>query len=275
MNEFLALFSEVPQWFWISAAFVYGAVIGSFLNVCIYRIPRKEEIIKTPSHCPACDARIPWYLNIPIISWILLRGKGACCGAPIGFHYPLVEFVSAALTAYLFAALGFSFQFLAAWLFTCLLLVLIVTDWQTLRLPDVITLPGVLIGLLFALYNVRIDLLEAVLGVLVGAGGFLTVALLYKALRGREGMGMGDVKLMALVGAFLGWKGTLLTVILGSAVGLVVGAFIIARSQEGAKTQLPYGTFLGIAALIVLLWGDPIIAWYAGLFAWQETAGFV
>jgi leader peptidase (prepilin peptidase)/N-methyltransferase len=272
MSEILALLFDVPRWVWLTLAFLYGAIIGSFLNVCIYRIPRGEEIIKTPSHCPACGERIPWYLNIPILSWFILRGRSACCDARLSFQYPLVELACAILTTYLFATLGLTFEFLSAWLFTCLLLILLVTDWQTMRLPDILTIPGAVLGLIFAFSNVRIDITNALLGVIVGAGGFLVVALLYRFTRGHEGMGMGDVKLMGMVGAFLGWQSTLLVVIIGSVIGLIAGGIIIARSPDGAKTRLPYGTFLGIAAIIVLLWGQPIIDWYVGLILGPEAA---
>ena len=265
-------FLSVPGWIWIAVAFVYGAIAGSFLNVCIYRIPRGEEIVRTPSHCPACGERIPWYLNIPIVSWPILRGRAACCGARFSVQYPLVELACAALTAYIFAGLGLSFEFLSAWLFACFMLVLLIIDWRTLRLPDVLTLPGAALGLLFALAGVRVEIVDALIGVAVGAGGFLAIALLYRASRGHEGMGMGDVKLMAMIGAFLGWQETLLVVLLGSLLGLAVGAVIIARSPKeagrgaGAQTKLPFGTFLAIAALVALLWGDWIIACYAGFF---------
>jgi leader peptidase (prepilin peptidase)/N-methyltransferase len=251
--------------------FVYGAVVGSFLNVCIHRIPKGIEVVRTPSHCPHCGEKIPWYLNIPILSWPILRGRTACCGERLSLQYPLIEMACALLTAYLYTALGFSFEFLSAWLFSCFLLVLLAIDWQTLRLPDILTLPGAALGLLFAAFGVRIEIVDALLGAAVGAGGFLAIALLYRATRGYEGMGMGDVKLMAMIGAFSGWRGTLLVVIIGSVIGLAYGLVATARSSEGAKTKLPFGTFLGIAALVVLLWGDLIIAWYTGLITGAGT----
>lgn len=271
MSEPFSWILEAPQWAWIALAFIYGAIIGSFLNVCIYRIPRREEIIKTPSHCPACGEKIPWYLNIPILSWLTLRGKAACCKARINVQYPLVELATASLTAYLFATIGLNFEFLSSWLFMCFILVLLVIDWQTLRLPDILTLPGAALGLIFAIAGVRIDWINSVVGMLVGAGGFLAMALLYRAARGHEGMGMGDVKLMGMVGAFLGWQAALLVVILGSALGLIIGLVLISKSSEGAKTRLPYGTFLGIAALIILLWGEPILTWYSGFLIGPEV----
>lgn len=264
--------ASVPGWIWIGLAFIYGAIIGSFLNVLIYRLPRGEEVVKTPSHCPSCGAPIPFYLNIPIISWLILRGKAVCCGARIKIHYFLIELACASLTAYLFAQFGLSFEFLSTWILSCLLLVLLVTDWQTMRLPDVLTLPGALLGLIFAAAGVRTDLIDALLGIGVGAGGFLGIALLYRATRGQEGMGMGDVKLMAMVGAFLGWHATLLVVVLGSILGLVAGIVFIVFSGGGAKTKIPFGSFLCVAALLVMLWGGPILGWYAGLLSAGNTS---
>ena len=258
-------FADTPQWFWIAWAFIYGAAIGSFLNVCIYRIPKGLEVVRTPSHCPLCETRIPWYHNIPIVSWLVLRGRSACCGKPIGLRYPLVELASASLTAWLFATLGFSFEFLSAWLLTSILLILIVIDWRELRLPNVLTLPGFAIGVVFAAFSVRVDIVDALIGAAVGAGSLLAVAWYFRLRRGIEGMGMGDVKLMAMIGVFLGWRPTIMVIILGSLLGIVYFVIFAARSAEGAATKLPFGTFLGIVAIVMLLWGDTLLTAYATL----------
>ena len=257
--------ASVPQQVWVALAFLYGAIVGSFLNVCIYRIPKGIEVVRTPSHCPSCGQRIPWFRNIPILSWLILRGRAACCGARISFRYLLIELAGASITAYLFATLGLSLELLAAWIFSSFLLVLAATDWETWRLPNILTLPGIILGLAFAFAGVRLGLVDAALGVLAGGGGFLAIALFYRLVRKQEGMGMGDVKLMGMIGAFLGWLKTLLVAFLGSLLALAFSIFIIARSSSGGKTKLRHGTFICVAALIALLWGDEIIAWYVGL----------
>ncbi len=260
-------FTEMPQWFWLAFAFIYGAAVGSFLNVCIHRIPRGEEIVRTPSHCPSCGERIAWYQNIPLLSWLLLRGKAACCGAHISFRYFLVELASAGLTTYIFFIYGLSLEFLAVWVFTCFMIVLAGTDWVAWRLPDLLTIPAAVLGLAFAAFGVRISILESILGLLVGAGSFLAIFLFYRFARGIEGMGGGDVKLMGMVGAYLGWLHTLLVAFLGSLLAIVFSVVAISRSGKGGKTEIRHGTYLCIAAIFIILWGDAILHWYVGLFA--------
>ena len=265
-------FLDVPVWIRAALAFIFGAIIGSFLNVCIHRIPKEQEIVRTPSHCPHCGARIPWYLNIPIISWIGLRGRAACCGERIAFRYPLIELAAAAVTSYLFLQLGFSLELLAAWLFACILIVLLAIDWEELRLPNVLTLPGIALGLVFAAFGVRIELVDGIIGALAGAGSLLLVALYFQWRRGREMMGMGDVKLMAMIGLFLGWRHTILVIIFGSVVGIVYFVIFAARGPEGTKTRLPFGSFLCLAALLDLLWGGPIMAAYISIITPLQEA---
>ena len=258
-------FSDVPQWFWIAWTFIYGAAIGRFLNVCIYRIPKGIDVVRTPSHCPHCEERIPWYHNIPIVSWLVLRGRSSCCGQPIGLRYPLVELASASITAWLFAVHGLSIEFLSAWLLTCILLILIVIDWRELRLPNVLTIPGFALGVAFAAFGVRLDIVDALIGAAVGAGSLLAVAWYFRLRRGIEGMGMGDVKLMAMVGAFLGWRATIMVIILGSLLGIVYFVIFAARSSEGTDTKLPFGTFLGTVSIVMLLWGDTLLGAYGAM----------
>ena len=266
MNGYFSYLAAVPQWIWITVMFIYGAIVGSFLNVVIHRVPRDEEIVRTPSHCPHCGEGIKWYLNVPIASWLFLGGKAACCKARLKFRYPLVELIVASLTAYEFHRFGLTLEFLSAWLFTCLLIALIFIDWEHMRLPNILTLPGTVIGLLFALGGVGPDIVDALIGVVVGAGGFFGIMALYKLARGVEGMGMGDVKLMAMIGAFLGWQLTLLVVIFGSLLGLFYGVYAMLKSGRGGQTAIPFGVFLGIAAIVVLLWGQPLLEWYINLY---------
>ena len=154
MEGFLEIFETVPQWFWIGLSFFYGAIVGSFLNVCIYRIPRDEEVVKTPSHCVHCKAQIPWYLNIPIFSWLVLMGKTKCCGKPLNIRYPFVELLSASFTTFFALKYGFSLELLWACLFTWLMIILIMIDAEHMLLPNIITLPAIVIGLIFSLLGV-------------------------------------------------------------------------------------------------------------------------
>jgi leader peptidase (prepilin peptidase)/N-methyltransferase len=268
MDFYWKLIGETPQWFWLGVMLIYGAIIGSFLNVCIYRIPRGQDIVSRPSFCPECDERIPWYLNIPIVSWFILLGKTRCCGKHLKFRYPLVESSTAILTTVLYHQYGLSFLFLGSWLFTCMTIVLIFIDWEHMRLPNVLTIPGIVLGLGFALFGEgRVTIVESVLGAVVGAGGMLIVYYFYKIVRGIEGMGMGDVKLMAMIGAFLGWRMTFPVVIIGAFLALVYGVVVMVRTGAGGKTAIPFGVFLGIAAIAMMFWGDALMDWYMGFFA--------
>jgi leader peptidase (prepilin peptidase)/N-methyltransferase len=266
LETYLKSLALVPSVVWNIMFFVYGALIGSFLNVVIHRIPRNEEIIRTPSHCGNCGAAIPWYLNIPILSWFMLGGKTFCCKERFSFRYPLVELLFAMLSSYLFIKLGFSVEFFAGWIFSAMIISLIMIDWEHMRLPNVITLPGAALGLLFALLPGNVTIWDALIGLAIGAGGFLALATFYKSVRNLEALGMGDVKLMAMVGAFLGWRPTLLVVFMGSFLGLGYGVFLMIKNRTGGKTKLPFGVFLGLAALITLLWGDLIVNWYLSFY---------
>jgi leader peptidase (prepilin peptidase)/N-methyltransferase len=291
--------------------FLFGLVIGSFLNVCIVRLPEDESIVKPGSRCPSCKKPIQPYDNIPVVSWVLLRGRCRHCKERISAWYPAVELLTALIFVWCYRAFGVSVESLKWVFFACLVVVLTVTDLRTRLLPDAVTWTGFGIGLAFSaasrpqdgiaagLYYRLLHRLPhaAVMGVtdaLVGAafgGVFLLLAgWLYKMWRGREGMGLGDVKMMAMVGTFLGLRDTFLTILLGTILGSVIGLGVILMLYAGgwkrevakraarrglggvnalrwvlaSQYQLPFGSFLGVAAILVAFLGPPIFGWWLG-----------
>ncbi len=249
----------------LATAFLFGTLFGSFLNAAIYRVPLGISILR-PSCCPACGARIRWRHNLPVIGWLALRGRCADCGARISPRYPAVEFLGGLLLAGAVARWGLSVSAASATVFCYLMLVLAMIDIDHRILPNVLTLPGAVVGVAFALFDPRVHWLDALLGALLGGGLLYGVAWAYLRARGREGMGMGDIKMMFTVGAFLGWQGALGTIFLGSLLGSVVGVAVIKLSRKGWEYALPFGTFLAAAAVIVEFWGGEIFGWYWSTF---------
>ncbi len=292
----------------IAAFFLFGLVFGSFLNVCVYRLPRELSVVSPRSFCPACSAPIAAYDNIPVLSWIILRGKCRNCQARISPRYALVELLTGVFFGFSYLAAATPAGAIKLSTLSFLLIGLIFTDAETQLLPDLLTKPGIALGLLFSLLvplrdfslpaisNWRlVSLVNSLAGALLGSAFILGVALLYEAVRGVEGMGRGDVKLMALIGAFLGARQTLLVLLLGALVGSVFGVLLIllvwrkrlarrrkrmpseAPSQARSRAwhsaaviyrrfPIPFGVFLGVAALFTAFWGDAVLNWYAGLF---------
>ena len=254
-----------PDAFAMLALALFGLVIGSFLNVCIHRLPQRKSIVSPPSQCPHCGYVLRWYDNIPVLSYALLRGRCRGCQARISPRYPIVELI----TMLVFVAHGFVFgldiMLVPRLLFACALIVLFAIDLEHHLLLDVITLPGIVVGLLFSLL-LPPGILSAIIGVLVGGGVLWLIGEAYYRYAGEEGMGGGDVKMLAMIGAFLGWKLAVLTLVFSSLAGSLVGLIVIASRRGGMKYALPYGTFLAIGALVASLFGDPIVAWYTGLY---------
>jgi leader peptidase (prepilin peptidase)/N-methyltransferase len=250
-----------------TTAFLLGLVVGSFANVCIHRLPRGESIVSPPSRCPACGTRIQAHDNLPVIGWLLLRGRCRACHAPISWRYPAVE----AVNGLLWLALAFwhgpaprSFVEMAL---VSALLVLSLIDLDHKILPDVITLPGLAIGLTASfLPDSPVTPLAAVLAAAGGWLAFAAVAKAYQKTRGVEGLGQGDWKLAALLGAFLGWQKLLLTVLIASLAGTVVGLLAIALRGRDMRYALPLGSFLGAAGVLAVFLGDALLVWYRGLF---------
>jgi leader peptidase (prepilin peptidase)/N-methyltransferase len=243
---------------------IFGVAVGSFLNVCIHRLPIRESLAFPASHCPNCSAPIKPYDNIPLLSYLVLRGRCRACGASISVQYPIVEFATGAvfLAAFLLFDSPILYQRL---LFACAMIVLFVIDLEHRILPDVITLPGIALGFLFSFFMPP-GWRESLIGLIVGGGSLWLMGEAYFRLRGEEGMGFGDVKMLAMIGAFLGWKLMLLTLIMGSFLGSAIGIAMIALKRGDMKYALPFGTFLAVGALVASVLGDRIVNWYGGFY---------
>ena len=245
---------------------VFGLAWGSFLNVVIYRLPLGMSLVKPASSCPQCKRKIPFYDNIPFFSYLLLRGKCRKCGAKIPLSYFLVEILTPLSFLLVYQKHSLSFFFVASCLFASAMIVLGFIDFYHQILPDEITLPGIVLALVYAPFRSDLNLTQALIGAVVGAGFLLFIYGAYFLLRKKEGLGMGDVTMMLLIGAYLGWKLTFFTLILASFVGAIVGVFFIFFRKKDFQYALPFGTFLAPAAYFALLWGEPIIQAYLSLF---------
>jgi len=248
-------------------AFVCGAAIGSFLNVCIHRLPRHESVVWPGSHCPACNHPIAFYDNIPLLSYLWLKGRCRACRVRIPLRYPIVESANGTGYALILWQFGPGAPALVYAVLFSALLVITYIDLSHQIIPNVITLPGITLGLLCAATILPVGLLDSVLGALLGYGIPWGLANAYLLLRGRQGMGLGDAKLLAMIGAFLGWKPMLLTVMVGSAVGSVVGLVLIALKRVQRDQYLPFGPFLALGAIVSLFFHHAVLSWYLGLLA--------
>jgi len=258
-------------WFFPITVFGLGAIIGSFLNVVIHRYPREESVVFPPSRCPHCHAQIRPWDNVPILAWLWLRGRCRDCKGPIDARYPLVELANALFYLAVYQRTGVSVAFLPVAALVSMTIVLIYIDLDIQILPDVIDLPGVAIGLAIGALHLGAvvpelmlskTLLESVTGAVAGAGVLLIISLSYKLIRKVEGMGLGDVKMMAMLGAVLGWEPLFPLLVLASVAGALVGIIVASKSAEGLKVALPFGVFLGIAFLVVLLFGNDLWEFY-------------
>lgn len=248
---------------WLSVfAFIFGAVIGSFLNVCIGRLPKAESVVSPPSHCPLCNYQIRWYDNIPLVSYLLLGGKCRSCRARISIQYPLVELLNGLLALALFLRLGPSLTFGALFLFCSALVVITFIDIEHQIIPDEISLSGIVIGFVFSFFLPWQTWLNSLLGILLGGGSLLLVAYCYHWLTGKEGMGGGDIKLLAMMGAFLGWKSIPFIIFASSVVGSVVGVTLMLIQKKDSKLAIPFGPYLAFGAVLYIFYGRQIIHWY-------------
>ena len=238
---------------------VLGAIVGSFLNVCIYRIPPGKSIVFPASHCPACEHPIKFYDNIPIISYIILRGKCRNCGEKISPIYPAIELLTAVMSLLLFRKYGLSFEYLFSFLFTCALIVITFIDLKHRIIPDVITLPGIPLFALAAIFFMDITLKSSLIGILAGGGCLYLVAFVYQLLTKREGMGGGDIKLLAMLGGFLGWQSLWFIIMASSLIGAVAGISAMICKGKDTKYAVPFGPFLSIAAVAYIFWGNMVM----------------
>ncbi len=255
------------QWglFGAVAAFLFGAVIGSFLNVLVHRLPRGESIASPGSHCPACGAPVRPRDNVPVVSWILLGGRCRDCRAPIPVRYPAIELVNASLWVLVFLHARDWPEFASGALLTSACLALLAIDAEFQLLPDWITLPTLAAGLALSFVSSTRTPLAAALGAALGGGGLWLVALLYRQITGQEGMGLGDVKMLAMIGAFLGPAGVLVTLLLSSVSGSMVGLSLIAARRGDRRMRLPFGVFLAVGAVAAFFFADVLVAGYRRL----------
>jgi leader peptidase (prepilin peptidase)/N-methyltransferase len=241
-----------------------GLAIGSFLNVCIHRLPRGQSLVWPASRCPGCQTPLKLYDNIPVLGYLWLRGRCRSCRMPISLKYPVIEIVTGAvfLGSYLMFPPPLLFQRLV---FSCAMIVLFVIDLEHRILPDLITLPGIIAGFLFSFFMPP-GWVDSLIGLVLGGGSLWLLGEVYFRLRHEEGMGFGDVKMLAMIGAFLGWKLMLLTLVLSSFVGSAVGIVMIASKRGSLKYALPFGTFLALAAIVAGAAGEELVNWYAGFY---------
>jgi len=243
-------------------AFILGACIGSFLNVCIARLPSGESIVSPGSKCPACQSGIRFYDNIPILSYLWLRGRCRQCGQPISLRYPLVEILTAAMAALIVLKFGLAIDTLIYFVLTAALIVIIYIDLDHQLIPDVISLPGVPVGFAAAFFLDALTWIDSLIGILVGGGILFAIAGGYYLLTGKEGMGGGDIKLLAMIGAFLGWQGVCFTIFVASLTGTLAGLLVMGIAGKNLKFAVPFGPFLSIGAIAYLFFGPQVIAWY-------------
>jgi leader peptidase (prepilin peptidase)/N-methyltransferase len=248
-------------------AFALGAIVGSFLNVVIHRYPRGESIVFPGSHCPHCNAAIRWYDNLPILSYLILRARCRACHAPIAARYVLVELANALFYLAIFLRTGPTIVFVLVAPIVSMIIALIYIDADIQILPDVIDIPGIAIGIAIGALGagavtpdlmLSATLIDSIAGAFLGASVLLTIALTYRLVRKVEGMGLGDVKMMAMLGGVVGWEPLFGLLVLASVAGAIVGGFVAWRSGAGMQAALPFGVFLGLAALAIVFFGPTL-----------------
>ncbi|MEM5787607.1 MAG: A24 family peptidase [Syntrophobacteraceae bacterium] len=242
--------------------FVFGCCLGSFYNVVIHRLPQKLSLVHPRSRCPSCGNFIAAYDNIPLASYILLGGKCRQCRIPISLRYPIVEALAGLFALLLFRRYGFHPQFGIEFIFISLLLIIAMIDLDTFLIPDVLSLPGIVLGFASSFFSTRLTWSDSLLGIFLGGGLLYLIAAGYAFIRRKEGMGGGDIKLLGMIGAFLGWPGVLFTVLFSSISGLIVAVPLLLRKDKGLGSEIPYGPFLAFGAVCYIFWGQLIFQWY-------------
>ena len=243
-------------------AFIFGLIIGSFLNVCIHRIPRSESIFFPPSHCPRCSTRITWKDNVPVWSFLFLRGRCRVCGEKISLRYPLVELITAFLSLALFLTTSGRGEYIIYFVFVASLIAVAFIDLEHRIIPNRISIPGIPLGFLASFFLPRITWQDSLLGILFGGGIIYLVIVAYYLFTRREGMGGGDLKLLAMIGAFLGWQGAIFSLVAGALAGSILGIALMLAKGWGRRAQIPFGPFLSLGAAGFLLGGERLVDWY-------------
>ena len=244
--------------------FILGLIVGSFSNVCIYRIPRNESIIYPASHCPKCHSNILPKDNIPLLSYILLKGRCRNCKTKISIQYPMVEFLSGLIYLIIYLVYGLSVQTLIYILLSSALIIIAFIDLNQQIVPDVISLPGIVIGFILSFFVSYISFINSALGIVVGGGIILIIGLAGSLIFKKEAMGGGDVKLAAMIGAFLGWRCIIISLFLGFFLGALTGIILIMTKIKKREDAIPFGPFIVLGSFITLLWGEKILSWYLG-----------
>lgn len=238
---------------------IFGAIVGSFLNVCIYRLPRDKSIIVPNSYCPDCKKPIKFYDNIPILSYIILCGRCRHCNAKISIRYPIVEFITALLFLFLFKTNGLSIEFFVMIFFVSLLVVISFIDLEFQIIPDVLSIGGLIIGLILSFFRQNFGFFDALFGVVLGGGVLFAIAFGYQLIRKIEGMGGGDIKLIGMIGAYYGIKGVIFTIITGSLFGIIVGIPAMLIKGKDSKYAIPFGPFLSLGAVMYIFYGKILV----------------
>jgi leader peptidase (prepilin peptidase)/N-methyltransferase len=259
------MIDTLPPLLGLVLAGAFGAIVGSFLNVCIHRLPLGASIVWPSSACPHCKRELSWYENIPVASYLVLRARCRTCKAPISVRYPFVEALTCAMFVGAWWYYGPGPLLASRLVLGCALIVLFAIDLEHHLLPNAITLPGIVVGFAFSLVT-EPGWIASLIGVVAGGGVLYLVAVAYYRIRHEEGLGMGDPKMLAMIGAFLGWKLMLLTLLAASLIGSVVGLALIVAGRGSMKYALPFGCFLAVGALLSAAVGQPILDWYLGFF---------
>jgi leader peptidase (prepilin peptidase)/N-methyltransferase len=242
--------------------FVFGAILGSFANVVIYRVPRGKSVVRPPSACPACGTRIRFWDNVPLVSYLVLRGRCRDCGARISPRYLLVELLAALIPLVLFLRFGLGRELAVYWPLSYVLLVLSFIDLNQRILPDKVTLPGIVAGLIVAPLAGLTTFPASLIGAVAGGGALYLIAIAGTAVFGKDSMGGGDIKLAAMLGAFLGWQGVIVFLFVAFFVGAVVGVAVLAARRSQADHTIPFGPFIALGAFVTMVWGSAIVRWY-------------
>ncbi|UCE52383.1 MAG: prepilin peptidase [Desulfobacterales bacterium] len=255
----------MPNYFVGVFTFLFGLCIGSFLNVCIFRLPASKSITHPRSSCQNCGKQIRFYDNIPVLSYLLLKGRCRDCQEPISMRYPIVEILGGLFALGAHVKYGLTLEALIYFVFIAVLLVITFIDIDHQIIPDIITLPGIPIFFIAGFALPRINFIDSFLGILVGGGSLLLVAWTYHLITKKEGMGGGDIKLLAMIGAVTGWQGALFTIFVASAVGTLSGMLVMLKARKSMKLAIPFGPFLAIGGIAYIFLGPQLVYWYFGL----------
>jgi len=255
----------IPHVFGVILSILLGLCLGSFLNVCIYRLPEGKSIVSPPSHCPSCGTRLHFYDNIPVISYLILGGKCRHCSCRISWRYPAIETLAASISFLLFIRYGLTYQYLLLLVFLLALVVVSFIDLEHQIIPDSISIPGTIAGLAASFLLPHNSIIDSLIGAAAGGLGLFAVAYLYHAATGRAGMGGGDIKLLAMIGAWMGWKALPMIVFLSSLSGALIGVLYLSFSRKGMRARIPFGPFLSLGTIIYLFFGKNIERFYVSL----------